>query len=222
MASGIMHLAIIKKISETYRCKEPKRLNFGAVLPDYSEDRRKAHLRILVWGRNKRTYDLNGFRARFGAKIREDDLYLGYYLHLVQDVIYRHFVYDRYHWNPNIPGHTEKLHNDYSLLNLYVREKYGLENDLRIPEGAEDGIVCGSEAVDGRIHDRHGHILLGKMRVIVHAGKGVLHETVKRLLIHSFLQLLTAGHAGRRPCPAIFSAALFSGAAVSAFLRIPA
>jgi len=135
MASGIMHLAITKKICETYRCKVPKRLNFGAVLPDYSEDRRKAHLRIPVWGRNKRTYDLNGFRARFGAKIREDDLYLGYYLHLVQDVIYRHFVYDRYHWNPNIPGHTEKLHNDYSLLNRYVREKYGLENDLRIPEG---------------------------------------------------------------------------------------
>lgn len=27
----------------------------------------------------------------------KDDLYLGYYLHLVQDALYRNFVYDRYH-----------------------------------------------------------------------------------------------------------------------------
>ena len=135
MASGIMHLAVTKKICETYRCKDPKRLNFGAVLPDYSGDRQRAHMRAIFWGRNKRTYDLNGFRELFGEKMREDDLYLGYYLHLVQDVCYRHFVYDRYHWNPNIPGHVEKLHNDYNILNRYVREKYGLHNDLSIPSG---------------------------------------------------------------------------------------
>ena len=130
-----MHLAVTKKICETYRCKDPKRLNFGAVLPDYSGDRQRAHMRAIFWGRNKRTYDLNGFRELFGEKMREDDLYLGYYLHLVQDVCYRHFVYDRFHWNPNIPGHVEKLHNDYNILNRYVREKYGLHNDLSIPSG---------------------------------------------------------------------------------------
>ncbi|SFP84429.1 hypothetical protein SAMN04487928_109119 [Butyrivibrio proteoclasticus] len=39
--------------------------------------------------------------------MRQDDLYLGYYLHLVQDMCYRHFVYDKYHWNPMIPGNVE-------------------------------------------------------------------------------------------------------------------
>lgn len=52
--------------------------------------------------------------------MKTDDLYLGYYLHLVQDICYRHFVYDKYKWNPMIPGNVEKLHKDYSIINIYV------------------------------------------------------------------------------------------------------
>ena len=65
--------------------------------------------------------------------MRQDDLYLGYYLHLVQDICYRHFVYDKYHWNPMIPGNVEKLHKDYSIINFYVAEKYNLKNDITVP-----------------------------------------------------------------------------------------
>lgn len=139
MASGIVHLAITKKICGDYACRNRERLNFGAVLPDFAENRRAAHLLAVVWGRNKRTYDLNGFRARYGERLLQDDLYLGYYLHLVQDVIHRHFMYDRYHWNP-IPENVKRLHNDYAILNRYVRENYGLVNDLTVPDGfaAED------------------------------------------------------------------------------------
>ena len=135
MASGIIHLAVTKRICEKRPCKDRARLDFAVILPDFSADRQRAHRRSVVWGRNKRTYDLNGFREQFSGKMQEDDLYLGYYLHLVQDVCYRHFVYDRHHWNPSIPGNVEKLHNDYAILNRYVRENYGLQNSLCVPSG---------------------------------------------------------------------------------------
>ena len=95
MASGIVHLAITKKVCEQYKCKDRNRLNFGSVLPDFAADRQAAHMRAVVWGRNKRGYDLNRFRAEFGPKLLRDDLYLGYYLHLVQDVCHRQIMYTR-------------------------------------------------------------------------------------------------------------------------------
>lgn len=66
--------------------------------------------------------------------MKSDDLYLGYYLHLIQDIIYRQFVYDDYKWNPTIEGNVEKLHNDYHLINTYVIQKYALENDIDFQE----------------------------------------------------------------------------------------
>ena len=69
MASGIVHLAITKKVCESYGCKDRERLSFGNVLPDFAKDRQAAHVRAVVWGRNKRTYDLNRFRAGFGARL---------------------------------------------------------------------------------------------------------------------------------------------------------
>lgn len=158
MASGMIHLAVTKKISEKYDVKERNRLNFGSVLPDFSADRQKAHFRAVVWGGNKRTYDLNAFRVKFGKKILNDDLYLGYYLHLVQDVVYRHFVYDRYHWNPQIPGNVERLHNDYALLNRYVREAHALSDDITVPEGfeAEDLAGIAEFYPDGMVEAMHG------------------------------------------------------------------
>ena len=143
MASGIVHLAITKLVCESHDCKDRERLSFGVVLPDFAKDRQAAHLRAVVWGRNKRTYDLNRFRAEFGPQLLRDDLYLGYYLHLVQDVVHRHFMYDRYHWNPMIPGNVERLHNDYAILNKYVREQYDLVNDLVVPEEFADEELAG-------------------------------------------------------------------------------
>ena len=162
MASGIVHLAITKRVCESYVCKDRERLSFGNVLPDFAKDRQAAHLRAVVWGRNKRTYDLNRFRAEFGPQLLQDDLYLGYYLHLVQDVVHRHFMYDRYGWNPTIPGNVERLHNDYAILNGYVRERYGLVNDLVVPEGFADEKLAGIaefypkgllDAMDGFFHE---------------------------------------------------------------------
>lgn len=73
------------------------------------------------------------FRSDFLPKILQDDLYLGYYLHLVQDLYFRNFMYDRYHWNPLPSGNVERLHNDYALINQYVIQKYARSNTITVP-----------------------------------------------------------------------------------------
>ena len=136
MASSIIHLAVTNELIKHHAFKDENRLKFGAILPDAGKGK-AGHLNKYIWGRNKKSYDFELFRDKFGELMRQDDLYLGYYLHLVQDICYRHFVYDKYHWNPMIPGNVEKLHNDYSIINYYVTEKYDLKNDIVAPKDFE-------------------------------------------------------------------------------------
>lgn len=140
MASRIMHLAITNELIPKYQFKNTARLKFGAVLPDaYAMGKSTAdsHFKISVCGNNKRTYDFTRFRTMFSDLMKKDDLYLGYYLHLVQDTLFRHFVYDEYHWNPTVPGNVERLHRDYTIINSYVIQKIGLQNDVEVPQNFE-------------------------------------------------------------------------------------
>ena len=137
MASSVVHLAITNELTKMTEFHDINRLKFGAVMVD-SGSYGKSHLKVNVMDGKKKCYDFDRYRKMFGERMLSDDLYLGYYLHLVQDALYRHYVYDRYHWNPMIPGNVERLHKDYSIVNNYVVTKYGLENDLVIPEGFEN------------------------------------------------------------------------------------
>ena len=133
MASSAVHLAITEELIRRRKFRNPDRLRFGAVLPDFRKSG-NSHLFIYPCGGYKKAYDMAGFRALFAERIREDDLYLGYYLHLVQDIGYRHYVYDRYQWNPMLPGNVDRLHNDYTLVNPHIVARYRLQNKLTIPE----------------------------------------------------------------------------------------
>ena len=148
MASSIIHLAITCELIKTRGFKDVNRLKFGAILADYGSDRETTHLRQRIQELNKKSYNVNLFREKYKDKLLTDDLYLGYYLHLVQDICYRHFVYDRYHWNPRIPGNMERLYRDYNILNTYVRDKYGLVNDLRVPENLAQESLCDIDSFD--------------------------------------------------------------------------
>lgn len=132
MASRIIHLAITDCISKSYRYKDKNRLELGSILPD-AVTSGNSHLKISIANGTKKTYDLTGYRSKFFSKMIEDDLYLGYYLHLVQDLFFRSFVYNRYHWNPLPLGNVERLHNDYALINQYVIQKYTLSDTITIP-----------------------------------------------------------------------------------------
>ena len=137
MASLIMHLAVTCELAKRYDFTDLDRLKFGAILPDAGKGK-AGHIHTFIWGRNKKSYDFDLFRDRFGELMKTDDLYLGYYLHLVQDICYRHFVYDKYKWNPMTPGNVERLHKDYSIINYYVAKKYNLKNDIVTPDSFDN------------------------------------------------------------------------------------
>ena len=142
MASIIIHLAVTNELTKRHEFKDIDRLKFGAILPD-AGDGKISHLKKSVCGQSKKTYDFERFRAEFGELMKTDDLYLGYYLHLVQDICYRHFVYGRYSWDPSIPGNVEKLHKDYSIINNYVVLKYHLRNDVTVPSDFANEAING-------------------------------------------------------------------------------
>ncbi|MCM1308165.1 MAG: hypothetical protein NC223_06165 [Butyrivibrio sp.] len=131
MASSAVHMAVTKLTAEKLNMKVSDRLLKGAVLPDFCADKGNSHLKFQIGARQ--TYCLSGFRACYESFMAEDDLYLGYYLHLVQDLLFRNFVYKKHHFNPHISGNVLRLHNDYRLINAYVLEKYGLRGRLVHP-----------------------------------------------------------------------------------------
>ncbi|MBQ8574582.1 MAG: hypothetical protein IJ447_00860 [Clostridia bacterium] len=136
MASRIMHLAIADRIFENVEINEKSRFNFGTILPDaYREGENIAvsHFKIRILNNTKLTYDLTEFRNKYKEKLVSDDLYLGYYIHLVEDLFFRDFVYDKHHWDPMPKGNVQRLHNDYKLLNTYLIEKHRLLNNISIP-----------------------------------------------------------------------------------------
>lgn len=141
MASSVIHYAIVNEIIRIHSFKNPNRFLLGAVLPDYG-CQGNSHLKISVAGGNKRTYDLDKFREMFGERMKTDELYLGYYLHLVQDLLFRHFLYDKYHWDATIPGNVAKLNRDYSIGNAYVVKKYRLVKKPTILLDSENEAIC--------------------------------------------------------------------------------
>ena len=82
-----------------------------------------SHLKKKICENTRYTYDLEFFRDRYGKYMEKDDLYLGYYLHLIQDMLYRRFMYEEHGWNSSAPGNVEKLHRDYEILNEYVSDE---------------------------------------------------------------------------------------------------
>lgn len=142
MASRVMHLAVAKRLKESIHIKDENRFDLGCILPDaYSSKatvEHNSHYKEWVCNGQRKTYNLGKFRGEFEDELLRDDLYLGYYLHLIQDIVYRGFVYNDYKWNPRIPGNIQALHNDYALLNTYVVEKYQLEDELTLPADFEE------------------------------------------------------------------------------------
>lgn len=135
MASRILHLAVAEKIMKQIPVNDKNRFRLGCILPDaYNPEVPKSdsHLKVFVCGNSKKTYDLDKFISLFKNEMSEDALYIGYYLHLIQDLVFRELIYDQYKWNPTIPGNVQRLHNDYHLTNLYAIKKYGVSNNVQM------------------------------------------------------------------------------------------
>lgn len=136
MASRIVHLAIANEIIKVRPLPEPERFFLGSILPDACPDKR-AHYRKELADGTRRTHDLSGFRGLYGDRLQSDSLYLGYYFHLLQDVLFRNEIYEVVGFDPGPEGNIPRLHLDYRLTNRYVIDKYGLSNLVRVPAGLE-------------------------------------------------------------------------------------
>lgn len=132
MASRILHLAAAKLILDEHPMADEKRFRLGAILPDAGA-RVSAHFRTRIDGGTKTMMALSDFRARFADKM-DDPLYLGYYLHLVQDIVFRKVFYLDHGWKTDSLEKIERLYADYRILNTWAIGKFALRDDLTAPE----------------------------------------------------------------------------------------
>lgn len=132
MASRIIHLAIAELIADTKPELNTDRFFLGSILPDACRDR-SAHYSVYTAGGTKKTHDLTSFRAQYGERLRQDALYLGYYLHLVQDILFRKIMYEELRFDSRPAGNVERLHLDYRLTNGFVVRRYNIKTIPAVP-----------------------------------------------------------------------------------------
>ena len=123
--------------------RDVDRFRIGNVLPDAIEDlvyRNLTHYQLEFErdGKQMRFSDFERFRRDFAPRVERDGLYLGYYMHLVEDACYRIF-WNREQIAPRDLTRAEVavLHNDYHLLNRYIVSHYGIRNETVFPEDFE-------------------------------------------------------------------------------------
>lgn len=131
MAQRLIHYLLGEMLSKEIELKNKERFLLGSVMPDAYKElkyRDKTHFANRTDG----TYfDFNLFREKFGRQMNEDDLYLGYYMHLVEDVFYRQFIHRDEFRVPKGQEEVSMLHNDYHILNSYIVSKYNCQNILQ-------------------------------------------------------------------------------------------
>ncbi len=168
MAQRTIHYLFGERLCEKDFVKNRDRFLLGSVLPDaYTrrEERLIAHFQNDSL-KDRRYFDFDRFYEEYEKEIRDDDLYFGYYMHLVEDDFYREF----FHTKEKIPRmrneeDENRLHDDYHLLNAHIVEKYGISFDLSIPEEIEKEKICGIVSFD--------------IKSFLKEMEGDFHETVK-------------------------------------------
>ncbi|MCF0114911.1 MAG: hypothetical protein HUJ56_06115 [Erysipelotrichaceae bacterium] len=140
MAQRMIHYLMGEFIKDNH-IKDLNRFRVGNLLPDaYQgiENRSVTHFtkRLMADDEVVRYCDFEGFLALFGDLMVKDDLYLGYFLHLVEDACFRvYFKGVVKEWGS---VDREALHQDYHLLNETIVKKYGLINEIELLDKFDD------------------------------------------------------------------------------------
>ncbi|MBQ4602145.1 MAG: hypothetical protein IJB24_04715 [Clostridia bacterium] len=127
MASIIIHMAVT--INALDLCDiDTHRDEYlvGTVLPDYVQ-KENAHYKEFM--SERKYFNLTRFRTEHAEKLG-NPVYQGYYLHLVQDMIFRDFMYNIYGFSPADRENVLKLYGDYQRLNGYLAHKYSIPVEL--------------------------------------------------------------------------------------------
>ncbi len=139
MASRLIHLAVADRLLCKVHIDDPARFRLGSILPDAKIDsalRAAPHFQTVLPS-GLTTYELGRFLALYGERMASDSLYLGYYLHLIQDMVYRRFMYSIPNWDARIPENIVQLHSDYRKINRYIIESHNLKNGVTAPKDFE-------------------------------------------------------------------------------------
>lgn len=141
MAQRTIHMLFDTLLSDKIELFDQNRFLIGSILPDaYIEptNRKLSHFIKYISEENCLYFDFQYFFERFQNQIMEDDLYLGYYAHLVEDAFYRYFLYYEKRFMEKIKSYElDILHNDYHILNSYIVSKYVLPSSLEVPQSFE-------------------------------------------------------------------------------------
>ena len=149
MASRIIHLAIASELADRLNIRDRERFFFGHVLPDMIlgeyevrlPRKKESHFYTLLPS-GRKTYDIFRFYEEYQDRLT-DDLYLGYYVHLIEDNIFRQYLYYRVGLLMR-RGQRElldELYRDYHLLNPLLRKRYDIKLPT-VPEGIENEEIC--------------------------------------------------------------------------------
>ena len=139
MAQRIIHYLLAVKLAESCPVSDRQRFLAGSLLPDAYisvSDRKITHYKAADG--DAHIFDFNRFRTEFRDLIFTDDLYLGYYLHLIEDAVYRQFLWLNRYERPMNMEQVKLLHQDYHILNAVFIKRYKLINELTEPVRLEE------------------------------------------------------------------------------------
>lgn len=143
MAQRTIHYLIGEELIRGVGVRDADRFRIGNLLPDAIEGLRWRDLthyqkKLLLNGAERRYSDFEQFRREFAAEVERDDLYLGYYMHLVEDACYRLLWREYGLWQKiKTEADVEILHQDYHLLNAYIVRRWDIRDELVYPAGFE-------------------------------------------------------------------------------------
>ena len=141
MASRIMHLCISRELEGIIQSNDANKFRIGHILPDavIRADKKQVNTHFIrnfeENGKYYKIFDYYGFYDRFQDVILQDEIFLGYYFHLIEDNIFRNVLYSDLDMM-NRRGDSEflkELYLDYRILNCMLIKKYHLKNDLDLP-----------------------------------------------------------------------------------------
>lgn len=129
-------------LSDKIRLQDKNRFFVGSILPDAyleSNDRKKTHFIKYIESENCLYFDFHDFYQKYYDKVIIDDLYLGYYAHIVEDAFYRYYLYYEKNFMERIKSYKlDVLHNDYHILNSFITQKYNLPSCIDYPKGFDE------------------------------------------------------------------------------------
>lgn len=150
MASRVIHLAVASELAARLGINDKERFFFGHVLPDMIMGeyeirlplKKQTHFYTLLKS-GRKTYDFYRFYDEYKSRL-DDMLYLGYYVHLIEDDIFRQYLYYRVGLlkRRGEKALLDELYADYHKLNHILVKRYNIKMPT-VPEGIENEPIYG-------------------------------------------------------------------------------